>query len=60
MLKRVNSRRKSNFYKVPIQVHVEEENINNSLNITNSAVANSSSENIALSSVHPAGIILTR
>ncbi|VDK70240.1 unnamed protein product [Litomosoides sigmodontis] len=40
--------------------HVEEENINTSLNMTNSVVSNFSSENIALSNVHPAGIILTR
>ncbi|CAG9539116.1 unnamed protein product [Cercopithifilaria johnstoni] len=38
----------------------EEENINNSLDVTNSSVVNSPSENAALRSVHPAGIILTR
>ncbi|KAL4003183.1 Nucleoporin autopeptidase family protein [Acanthocheilonema viteae] len=39
---------------------VQGESINNSLSVTNNNVANSSSENVALHGVHPAGIILTR
>uniref|UniRef100_A0A0R3RH94 Nuclear pore complex protein Nup98-Nup96 n=1 Tax=Elaeophora elaphi TaxID=1147741 RepID=A0A0R3RH94_9BILA len=41
-------------------VHSEEENINNSLNVTNGSGTNASSGNNSLHIVHPAGIILTR
>ncbi|MCP9259431.1 Cell division cycle protein 16-like protein [Dirofilaria immitis] len=48
------------YFVIVAKIHSEQDNINSTLNINENSIASVSSENNAVRSVHPAGIILTR